>query len=144
MTLPTLLSKFASKSKARKEISYFICYWLIAKGTYESLQSNHEPNEIDTQMLCYEQSKTFDMKVKFAISGEKPGKTSVDEMAPTVRWLNFQIALDFAKTRQNINELETLEKFLYAYGKPANIEELLINASLVSDEQRYKILKKYA
>ena len=89
MTLPTLLSKFASKSKARNEISYFICYWLIAKGTYESLQSDHEPDEIDEQMLYYEQSKTFDMRAKFAVGGEKPGKTSVDEMAPTVRWLNF-------------------------------------------------------
>ena len=144
MTLPTLLSKFASKSKARNEISYFICYWLIAKGTYESLQTDHEPDEIDEQMLCYEQSKTFDMKAKFAVGGEKSGKTSVDEMAPTVRWLNFQTALDFAKTRRNINELEVLEKFFYAYGKPANIAKLLIKASLVSDEQRYKILKKYA
>ena len=143
MTLPTLLSKFASKSKARKEISYFICYWLIAKDTYESLQSDHEPNEIDEQMLCYEKSKTFDIKAKLAISGEKPSKTSVDEMAPAVRWLNFQTALDFAKTRRNINELEVLEKFFYAYSKPTNITELLIKASLVGDEQRYKILKKY-
>ena len=75
------------------------------------------------------------MRAKFAVGGEKPGKTSVDEMAPTVRWLNFQTALDFAKTRRNINELEVLEKFFYAYGKPANIAELLIKTSLVSDEQ---------
>lgn len=144
MTLPTLLSKFASKNKARKEISYFICYWLIAKGIYEGLQSDHEPNEIDEQMLCYEQNQTFDMKAKLAVGEERLDKTCIDEMAPSVRWLNFQTTLDFAKTRRNINELEVLEKFFYAYGKPANIAELLIKASLVGNEQLYKSLKKYA
>ena len=144
MTLPTLLSKFASKNKARKEISYFICYWLIAKGIYEGLQSDHEPNEIDEQMLCYEQNQIFDMKAKLAVGGERLDNTCIDEMAPSVRWLNFQTALDFAKTRRNINELEVLEKFFYAYGKPANIAELLIKASLVGNEQLYKSLKKYA
>ena len=143
MTLPTLLSKFASKSKARKEISYFICYWLIAKCTYEDLHSDHEPNEIDEQMLCYEQNQTFDIKAKLAVGGKKLDKTCIDEMAPSVRWLNFQTALDFAKTRRNIIELEVLEKFFYAYGKPANIAELLIKASLVGNEQLYKSLKKY-
>lgn len=144
MTLPTLLSEFANKSKARKEISYFICYWLIAKSTYESLLSDHESDEIDEQMRYYEQSRTFDMKAKFAVGGEKPGKTCIDEMEYDVRWLNFQTALNFAKTQRNINELEVIEKFIVAYGKPANIAELLIKASLAGDEQQYKILKKYA
>ena len=85
MTLPTLLSKFASKSKARNEISYFVCYWLIAKCTYEDLQSDHEPNEIDEQMLCYEQNQTFDMKAKLAVGEERLDKTCIDEMAPSVR-----------------------------------------------------------
>ena len=73
-------------------------------------------------MLRYEQNQTFDMKAKLAVGGERLDKTCIDEIAPSVRWLNFKTALDFAKTRRNINELEVLKKFFYHI----NIHHLLV------------------
>lgn len=136
----TLLSKFQSKTEAKKKLAYFISYWEQHKIYYSNLLKDHEPDEISTQMCLYEQN--LKIRAQFTMYADN-GKLDIDLWPREVRDRKLHDTIRYAKQHRNINETEVFELYFTAYGKPANLEELMLKASLAGDNKLYEFLESY-
>lgn len=133
------LLKRQSKAEAKQKLAYFISFWSQHKILSDSLLKDHEPDEVKAQLQV--SSEMLQSRAYISMYARN-SKLEIDKWPEEVRFRKLIDAISYARQHAQFNKTEVLELHFLAYGKPSNIEELMLKASLSGDKALYSFLKK--